>query len=80
MNSLEIVEEALVELKMQKRLIKRAFVYDPTLYRSWVQAVLPSLTELLKDAKSALEGCTHPEDIAVWDNHVALAKAILGKK
>jgi len=77
--ALTFVKEAIAELKLQKRLIKKAWTHDPTLYRSWVQAVIPSLIKILKDTEEALAVCTHPEDIAYWDNQVALAKSILGK-
>lgn len=78
MTNLEIVRAAIKELKLQKKMIKRSHHYDPTLYRAWVAAVIPSLLGVLKVAESALEVCTHPEDIACWDEQVALAKAILG--
>jgi len=79
MTNLEFVRAAIKELKLQKRMIKRSHQYDPTLYRSWVAAVIPSLLGILKEAELALQVCTHPEDIACWDEQVALAKAILGK-
>jgi len=53
--------------------------YDPTLYREWAKAVVPRLIPILAEAEEALATCTHPDDIAMWDNHVALAKTILGK-
>jgi len=73
------VTEAIQELKLQRRLIKKAWTHDPTLYRSWVAAVIPSLIALLEDAEDVLPGLSHPVDISVWDIHVALAKSILGK-
>ena len=73
-----IVVDAIKELKLQKRLISKAFTYDPTLYRSWAKAVVPRLIPILAEAEEALATCTHPDDIAMWDNHVALAKTILG--
>ena len=79
MTDVELLEAAIKELKLQKKMIKRSHHYDPTLYRSWVAAIIPSLLEVLKVAESALKSCTHPEDIACWDEQVALAKAILGK-
>jgi hypothetical protein len=74
-----VVTKAIQELKLQRRLIKNAWTHDLTLYRAWVAAVIPSLIGILEVAESALEVCTHPEDIACWDEQVALAKAILGQ-
>lgn len=77
----DMVVEAISELDTQMYLIaeQSQFVNDNTLYRAWVKAVIPSLIKLLLEAEDALATCTHPEDIAMWDNHVALAKTILGK-
>jgi hypothetical protein len=50
MTDLELLEAAIKELKLQKRLIKKAVTHDPTLYRAWVSAVLPSLVSILTEA------------------------------
>jgi hypothetical protein len=38
---------------------------------------IPAQLDLLAEALDALRYCTHPDDIAMWTNHLALAKAIL---
>lgn len=75
MTNVELLEAAIKELKLQKKLIRKAFTHDPTLYRAWVGAVLPSL-------KAVIEQALVHEKMG-WGASVpvlALAKAILGVK
>ena len=41
------------------------------------QRAIPAQLDLLNEAYDALKSCSHPEDIALWDSHVELAKAIV---
>lgn len=56
MNSIQIVEEAIKELKLQKRLIKKQHGrHDPTYYRAWVQNTIPYMLPILEKTLNALQ-------------------------
>ena len=78
MDSIEVVEEAVKELKMQQRLIKKQrHLHDPTLYRMWVAAVIPSLIPVLE---KALESLKWGESEANLIEEILLSYKIIGHK
>ena len=76
MNPLEIVDKAISELKLQKRLIKRQYgIYDPTLYRAWVEAVIPTLLPVLEKTRDSLYNGEPEANLA---EEILLASKIIG--
>lgn len=76
MNETEIVEEAIKELKLQKRLIRRQYgVYDPTFYRAWVQNTIPFMLPILQKTLTALQNNCDPEK---YKEEISFAAAIIG--
>lgn len=64
MNSIQIVEEAIKELKLQKRLIRQQHGrHDPTYYRAWVQNTIPYMLPILEKTLNALKWGTKDSDL-----------------
>lgn len=75
MQSIEIIEKAIKELKLQKRLIRRQYgVYDPTFYRAWVQNTIPTMIPILQKTLQALQENANPED---YKEEISFASAII---
>lgn len=76
MDSKEIVAEAIKELKLQRRLIRNQYgVYDPTLYRAWVQNTIPTMLPILQKTLKALENNVNPEE---YKEEINFAATIIG--
>lgn len=76
MNSIEIVESAIKELKLQKRLIKNQHGrHDPTFYRAWVQNTIPYMLPILEKTVNALKWGTKDSELI---EEIAFAAKIIG--
>lgn len=78
MDSVTILAEAIKELRLQVKLIRKqqSFIHDNTFYREWVKVMLPSMIALLERAYGAAK-------LGIPDSHIeeelALAYKICGK-
>ena len=76
MNSIEIVEAAIKELKLQKRLIKKQHgIHDRTLYRAWVENTIPYMLPILEKTLNALQWGTKEESLV---EEISFAAKIIG--
>lgn len=76
MNSIEIVESAVKELKLQKRLIKNQHGrHDPTFYRAWVENMIPVMLPILEKTLNSLKWGIKETELA---EEIAFAANIIG--
>lgn len=78
MDSITIVEEAIAELKLQQKLIKKqASRYDPTLYRSWVSMLIPKMLPVMEKTLYSLNIGESEKNVI---EEILLAYQIVGKR
>ena len=76
MNNTQIVEAAIQELKLQKRLIKRQYGrHDPTLYRAWVENMIPVMLPILEKTLNSLKWGIKETELT---EEIAFAAKIIG--
>ena len=76
MNSIQIVEAAIKELNLQKRLIrKQHYRHDPTFYRAWVEHTIPYMIPILEKALNGLQWGAKDEE---YIEEICLATKIIG--
>ena len=76
MNSIEIVEAAIKELKLQKTLIKKQHgIHDRTFYRAWVQNLIPHMLPVLEKTLESLKWGVKDETLI---EEISFAAKIIG--